>query len=247
MSNNPDTLKPDQSAISLEEAINRLTNLRFSTYAGLRGYIEKTKGELTCGDNCSHCCYQKIAVSAADGAAIYKFMVDCEAWNSEWPERLREADKQIAQYSHADWLAKKVPCVFLKDVGEGPGRGTCTVYPARPPGCGLMFSQTDNPEKCADVGGQDTFQVVPGREVGGSIHRISEVVARSFKAQHWVFTLPGSVLYAYCFANGLDDPGVARLDMRNTKRKDNIAQQFDRKAYRWIKRQKNQSSLHVVE
>src|SRR5688572_20948449 len=114
--------------------------------SGRASLTEHLGREPICAEGCATCCHFKVLVDVAQGALIALFLLRTGRWGPDLIERLRAADAEMTPVSHTDFARLRRPCVFL-DV-EGPGRGSCSVYPVRPFGCAGTFGGTLDPADC---------------------------------------------------------------------------------------------------
>lgn len=221
--------------VSLGEAIDKFKVLRSGMYLNVRNEVAKRKKKKTikCAESCAFCCYAKVIVTIADGAAIMKYLNDNSMWSNELAAKLKEADRQMAFRSHRGYLRSRRPCAFLEN-NEEFGKGTCGVYPARPIGCGLTFS-FKKPENCAQPSGKNMIQALPGARHMLAHTRMEDTICAAFGLEDYAFTLPGAVLLAYCIANDLPDPGVSRVNVhKDWNKREPIAGLYDRLGSAWL-------------
>lgn len=87
-------------------------------------------GAVACKAGCAHCCYQVVAVTAAEAFAIFEHLQ--RSRSAPELELLRAHVAELYQRTHArtssERFSPEFPCVFL----EG---GSCSIYEARPLAC----------------------------------------------------------------------------------------------------------------
>ena len=196
-----------------EEALDELSTAlddagRQAREAARREARNQGAGDVTCRMGCAWCCHQKILATATEGAAIYVSLKSGGRWSDDLVAALRHADQRLTATTHRETLQRAIPCVFLNREGLEPGRGTCSVYSARPLGCRSWFS-LEPYIRCADPDGPG-FLAVPQEEVGMRLVSLIRDFETAFGSDVASFTLPGAVLYAAAKLEGEPDPGVHR-------------------------------------
>lgn len=79
-----------------------------------------------CARGCSHCCHQRVEVTAPEAFLIARSLV---AAGDRRSERLREAAQGHAAISAREQFVQQRPCPFLDEVGA------CSIYEVRPIAC----------------------------------------------------------------------------------------------------------------
>lgn len=129
---------------------------------------------VTCRKGCSHCCKLLAIITIADGVYLADELLKRADWK-DWLPRLVTASKEFCYegINSAEWFAKQVPCVFLKD-------NMCSVYSKRPSAC-RYYMVVSPPENCAkgavngttmvldlfDVESQTSWAIALGMSSGG--------------------------------------------------------------------------------
>ena len=176
-----------------------------AAHAEARQHFERRYGPAMCRDGCAFCCYSKVLVTITEGAAIYLYLRSEGLWNAELEARLVSADAELTPVSHADWLPKRKPCVFLDETAFGQGR--CTVYPARPSGCATAFSIAPDASDCAAVDGEYLVSVVMRTQTMQTwvldMTMLMKAMGLDGFFMEVVMTLPAAVLQARTVIEGL--------------------------------------------
>ncbi len=213
--------------LTTKELLRYVRTNVFDVHGFGRRAIEREHGEVTCKPGCAYCCYAKIIVHVADGIIIYLALRP--QWTPTLERKLIDADRALTAASHAEWLGKRRPCVFLRE--ERFGKGTCSIYPQRPIACAITFSVNPDPSCCAIPGGRDLATVKSDR-IGKVFGQLHADVAVSFKQTHsWMFTMPGAVLYGRALVEELPLPDVHRValeDVREDDAGEKLEDRFDR-------------------
>lgn len=185
-----------------------------------RVHAVRSKGPLTCKSGCAYCCYQKLLVAPWDGIYLYLYIKATGAWTPALRQKLVQADRDLTDHTHRQWLLKRVPCVFLAETAFG--KGTCTVYPVRPSGCISTFATTSDPSNCARVDESHTFGVINMPRAEGLraqeeyARAIGRLLPRCGGRPYLATTLPGAVLVGEAIAEGLARPDVHSAAMSET-------------------------------
>lgn len=203
----------------------------FDLHREARAALPRITGqEVTCRNRCSYCCYAKVILDAAQGALIYLHLKAEGQWTAALERRLTEADRQQTALSHADVIAARLPCVFLKEGSFGEGQ--CKVYPVRPVACAVTFSTDPDPSGCAVPGGMNLKHVKNDRanEAFAALH--DSVLRWMGQRRRWLFTLPGAVLVAHALIEKLPPPAIYGIDSDQIPQHVPIEDAFDQHATR---------------
>jgi hypothetical protein len=167
----------------------------FSAHA--RKEVERHGGVApTCKNGCAYCCYPKIVINVYAGAMIFLHLRSEGRWTPAMKAKLIVADAVMTPIPHDDYLAKRIPCVFLKE--DSYGHGSCSVHPARPFECATTFSDVADPSLCGVPGGQSLqlVQVDPDIIREQILFGFDELLDAMGEQTTHRLTLPGAVLYA---------------------------------------------------
>lgn len=163
-----------------------------------------------CSSGCAWCCNAKVVMDGGHGAVLAAWLHHERRWTPELVAQLEAADREMAPVSHADWITKARPCVFLK--ATGPGAGKCTVYPVRPMGCYCTFARTADPRACGVPGGEGLALVSPKPDLAHWLVEEHEgLLNAAGESLTWLMTLPGAVLYGNALLMGTPRPDVFRV------------------------------------
>lgn len=202
----------DVELISATRLLRHYRRDLFDAHALSRARLEHALGELSCSRGCAFCCYAKVVIDLGQGILIYLWLKSTGAWTSALEARLLEAEAAMAPVPHAEWLPRRVPCVFLKEYEYG--KGICTVYPVRPLACATMFS-AGRPADCGETGGKNlvTIHMTDAEslhfvELYGSLQQGVDV------QEPLALTIAGAVLYAHALVEGQPLPEVRRVPIR---------------------------------
>ena len=116
---------------------------------------------VACKAGCSWCCYQAVAVTAAEAARIARFLEGDEPGKRDAIDRLKGLDAKTRGLTPLQRAALRAPCAFLQ-------RGQCGIYAVRPLACAEFTSY--DVERCKQ--GQGT-----GYAEGGVIHEKARMLA----------------------------------------------------------------------
>lgn len=183
--------------------------------------------EPDCGAGCAFCCYPKVLIDGSQGALIAIYLNQTGRLTPALVKRLAEADAAMAPVSHAEWHARRIPCVFLTEKARGLGR--CSVYPARPIACVATWgSRTGDPKDCGVVGGTAQMQVALHPDDMSNLVAYHEGILNGFgETKTWCMTIPGAVLYGLALLQGLPPPPVFRLAKEDMPEGESVETWFD--------------------
>lgn len=196
----------------------KLAGAIFEIHEGAKAYAWSKSRDVACSQGCSHCCYQKIVVTAAEGVTIYRHLLEAGLWNDELKTKLASADKKMTSYDHETWFERKRPCVFLEETS--PGHGSCSIYAARPLSCAATFSVGFNPDDCALVDGVKSDGLSGQLQIAVTGMAVTDFVLSAMVLSMYIeheeephlMTLPGAVLWAAAAFSKEPSPDVLRVE-----------------------------------
>lgn len=188
--------------ITAGELVKKLRVVNFDVALDTKTRLESELGPVTCKPECSYCCYAKILSPTYIGVLIYLYLRGQGMWTPKLREHLVEYDKLMTVRSHAGWLMARRPCPFLKV--KSFGRGTCSIYPARPEVCAVTFSVAPGDgSKCAIPHETNLVSILDERNL---VPYLPVVMSIQDYCPPIITTLPGSVLVAEATLAGRPPP-----------------------------------------
>lgn len=206
-------------------ARRELAQLERQLRAAAKETATKAGKRISCRPGCARCCHAKIILHPMDAMIVYLFLREEGRWTPEWiwTDILEAAETRYAALSHSEFMGGHVPCVFLDS--SSPGRGECTIYPARPLACRATFSFED-PERCWDAMATTAFQLAV-RDMSSALAECYRILTMKAGTTD-IMTLPGAVLYAAAVFEKRPLPDVVRMPPGGDVPGEHLAARFDR-------------------
>ncbi|CAJ0784670.1 YkgJ family cysteine cluster protein [Ralstonia chuxiongensis] len=182
-------------------APGRIRAAVFPIYKSMDGDLAGSNTKVACRDGCSHCCYYRVEVSAAEALALAERIAAMPAdARKKTSERLMQTAQRVAPLSAAQYQVTNVPCAFLENE-------RCSVYEMRPVSCrghhsldvAVCIDAFENPDS-GSMNPQDMFRM----GVYAAYKRVFGIGQKLASRDSQLYEMHGAV------AEALNDPAAAK-------------------------------------
>ncbi len=152
---------------------------------------------VTCEKGCSHCCYQMITATPAEGIGAVQYLAEQGRLREIDMDRLRDDVNMLFEdgMNMDKWWRLRRPCTFLAD------DGTCKVYPARPYPCRTHLVVSD-PFQCSPENTQKGLTlVVDTRQVDHYAMDALGGACDAFDVMHTMVPWPLAIMWGLAYYN----------------------------------------------